>query len=105
MPAREQVSQQRTDAEGNADRLVGMALHHLIGGSCALNGFLVDALVNIAAPIQSVSQTPPCFDDLLLGDFSGGGQERTRVVSQTFQRAFHGVRSFTISFHNDVFLP
>jgi hypothetical protein len=50
-PARDEIAEQRADAKGKADGLIGMLMHGLVRGLELRDRFVTDAVIDVLASL------------------------------------------------------
>jgi hypothetical protein len=80
--ARDQTANERPHNEGDADGLIRMFMHGLIGGLGTLNGLVSNAAIDLFAVFQCGGETLAGFADFFLGHIGGSGYQGTRIFGE-----------------------
>src|ERR1051325_7235874 len=97
----DQITENRTDPEGDPDGLIGMLAHRLVRRLGAGGRFLADAVIDLFAAFQRGSEAFAGFADFFSGDIGRAGHQGARVFGQRANIVvdclfvfFHSVRFF-----------
>ena len=77
-----EIADERTDADADADGLIGMLVHGLVRSFCAFDRFVADAARDFLGAFQSSGETLAGFPDFFSSHVGGGGHQRARIVGE-----------------------
>jgi hypothetical protein len=78
----QQVANHRTDTEGDANGLIGMLVHGLVGRFGALDRFIAYPAIDLFAAFQCGGETLAGFADLFSGRVGGRHHQGARVFGE-----------------------
>ena len=84
-PASDEVTEERTDTDGDADGLIRMRVHGLVGGLGALDRLPFKATEDFLAVFQCGGEPLAGFANFFSDHIRGGGHQGARIFGKCAQ--------------------